>query len=429
MKNNLLLTLTLFPPLSIIVATDVQHSTCKDFLDVAIVGSGPGGLSAAIALSKLPNIEKINIFERASAFRPIGAALTLNTLAYEALKDLDEKVHDHILKLGSNPKHHILQRPSGEILFNDESMFYETDVHWMAWYDLQTALKGFLPSDKVSIQLNSKLVDFHEDEENGVVSLSFENGDIVKTRMLIGADGYKSVVREKTVGDGKPIYTGAMTWRGVMDRSYFDSIVDMQEFHDMKDDVNLFICGNGMGFWVMDCGSGKIAWTGNALYENENPSSESTTTVITRALEVFKTWPSIIETLVRSTEETAIVESGVYDRDPVTSWGVSNGRYKRSTLLGDAAHPMRPALGLGGTMAFHDSSCLAKKLSGIDMKNTEEVAMALKAYEKERIATTTPIIIKSREVGQFSNSEKDVAGQYLQRLETSLEDRKKLRAK
>ena len=83
----------------------------------------------------------------------------------------------------------------------------------------------------------------------------------------------------------------------------------------------------------IDCGSNKIAWFGSALYGNENPSFNSATTVIKRALGVFKTWFSIVETLIRSTEKTSIVESGVYNRDSLTSWGVSDGKFLEMKLI------------------------------------------------------------------------------------------------
>lgn len=41
-------------------------------LKIAIVGAGPGGLAAAIQLSRLPDIE-LSLFEAAKELREIGA--------------------------------------------------------------------------------------------------------------------------------------------------------------------------------------------------------------------------------------------------------------------------------------------------------------------------------------------------------------------
>ena len=45
-------------------------------LRLAIIGGGPGGLGAAIALSSLPNIE-ITIYEQATELREIGAGIRI----------------------------------------------------------------------------------------------------------------------------------------------------------------------------------------------------------------------------------------------------------------------------------------------------------------------------------------------------------------
>ncbi len=57
-------------------------------LRVAIVGGGPGGLSAAIALSKLPNVE-VTIYEQARELREIGAGIQIGYNCWRVLELLD----------------------------------------------------------------------------------------------------------------------------------------------------------------------------------------------------------------------------------------------------------------------------------------------------------------------------------------------------
>jgi len=419
----LLLLISLALSASYVVGSDI----CNDILDVAIIGSGPGGLSAAIALHHITSLSKVVVYERASAFRPIGAALGLDTLAYDTLKEFGMDLHDRVRSVGSNSQWQVLQRPSGEIIYDNESFLANTDFNWLAWYNLQTALRVAAEAEAVAggilIQLSSKLVDFEEDEEAGIVRLYFADGRVVKTRILIGADGYNSIVRGKTVGDGKPVFTGTMTWRGVMDRSHFNKIVKIEPFKSMDDGVNLSIVGDAKNFCVMDCGEGKIAWTGTAIYNSENSVDKHAPTNI-KALNVFKNWPPIVKTLIEATDASAIVESGVYDREPVSSWGALEGKFKRTTLLGDAAHPIRPSLGLGSTLAFQDSKCFANNLSGVDLGNTEKVATALKLYEKERIDVTTPLQKKAGKEGEESHAE-NRADTMKVFLEASLANKKK----
>jgi salicylate hydroxylase len=53
-------------------------------LRVAIIGVGPAGLGAAIALSKLPNIQ-VNIYEKATELREIGAGIRISYNCWKVL--------------------------------------------------------------------------------------------------------------------------------------------------------------------------------------------------------------------------------------------------------------------------------------------------------------------------------------------------------
>jgi salicylate hydroxylase len=65
-------------------------------LRVAIVGGGPGGLSSAISLLKLPNVE-VTIYEQARELREIGAGINIGYNGWKVLEllgaDADIKGH------------------------------------------------------------------------------------------------------------------------------------------------------------------------------------------------------------------------------------------------------------------------------------------------------------------------------------------------
>lgn len=54
--------------------------------------------------------------------------------------------------------------------------------------------------------------------------------------------------------------------------------------------------------------------------------------------------------LIQETPESMILQRDIYDRDMIYSWGTG-----RVALLGDAAHPLQPNLGIGGCMAIEVS--------------------------------------------------------------------------
>ncbi len=127
----------------------------------------------------------------------------------------------------------------------------------------------------------------------------------------------------------------------------------------------------------------------------------SPTVAKSRVLTEFGGWPELPLKIVQATDASRIVERGICDRPPLEHWSQS-----RVTLLGDAAHPMRPTLGQGTAMAFEDAYELAACLdSGL---NPEE---ALKKYETERIPRSS--ILQERAVVEGERAYKDDRAQQL----------------
>jgi salicylate hydroxylase len=314
--------------------------------------------------------------------------------------------------LGANPQRQLLMRPNGEVLFSDESPWAGTPFTWLAWYNLQTSLHNTLPPT-VSLHLNHKFVNFTKvaDPSQVPLRLHFENQPEVGARLLIGADGYHSAVRSLTVGDGAPLYTGTMTWRGILPRQILAPLAEpFAEGAGFQ-----LVVGDLKNFWIMDAGPEELAWGGTALH----PTTEKSTDVLAMVLQIFDQWTPFVERLIRATDPTTIVETGVFDREPVSQWGDR----ERITLLGDAAHPIRPSLGLGTTMAFEDAVALTKKLNGLNLQDTPSVAKALTDYEEERIAITALLQPKARQQGEASHAS-DLADQLKAGFELALAARR-----
>jgi 2-polyprenyl-6-methoxyphenol hydroxylase-like FAD-dependent oxidoreductase len=77
------------------------------------------------------------------------------------------------------------------------------------------------------------------------------------------------------------------------------------------------------------------------------------------------------------------------DRDPVPRWS-----FGRITLLGDAAHAMRPNGSNGASQGVLDAMALARTLSA-----EADVATALRDYEAERLEPTRALTLANRATG------------------------------
>ena len=175
-----------------------------------------------------------------------------------------------------------------------------------------------------------------------------------------------------------------------MKKSYFNQIkkdfTDDDILNKLYDNMNLGIIDKKSTFWLMDCGNDKVAWTATAECDSEY--IVDATAIVNKLLKLLKNFPPVVKLIIQKSLPEKIIPCGFYDRNIVSSFGYANG-FKRTTILGDAAHPVRPTLGLGSTLAFEDSVCLAKKLSN------NSINEALKLYEQERIPIISKLIEKA----------------------------------
>jgi 2-polyprenyl-6-methoxyphenol hydroxylase-like FAD-dependent oxidoreductase len=94
-----------------------------------------------------------------------------------------------------------------------------------------------------------------------------------------------------------------------------------------------------------------------------------------------------VPALVRSAPGTYLFP--MVDRDPVDRWTIG-----RTTLLGDAAHPMYPIGSNGASQAILDARVLVGCLRSFD-----DVTVALARYEAIRLPQTAAIVLANRGLG------------------------------
>jgi salicylate hydroxylase len=427
-------------------------------VDVAIIGAGPGGLAAAIALLKQGLT--VRVFEKASVLRPAGSMVGIQPNGYNALRMIDPPVCEAVLKAGVEPAFFSLCNNQG-LELNRTSFVaanamrveqYGAPFKWVFWYRLQSALLKFLPEE--ALVLGHRLARFEEDDRG--VSVWFEGSDNpVRARLLVGADGGRSLVRQQLLGDGQPVYTGAMTWRGSVPAA------DVAEFG--AEHLGFYwMMGGGATFAVVEQGDGELLWTlaaevgwetkagkggdqgGGGTWATEKatekasvPSSKNasgsgdghknasevasheTSPVLEvkkseegqenvhRALEVLAEWPEKVRAVVKATAPGGVVETGVYHRAPVERWCS-----RRVALVGDAAHIMRPTLGQGTSQAFEDALVLARELARIwGVGGGEEKAspeVALEAYMDLRRERVSKMQLEAAEVGKTAYKQGNV---------------------
>jgi 2-polyprenyl-6-methoxyphenol hydroxylase-like FAD-dependent oxidoreductase len=107
----------------------------------------------------------------------------------------------------------------------------------------------------------------------------------------------------------------------------------------------------------------------------------------------FAGWHTPIDKLVDMTRPDQITRTDIFDRHPIDCWVD-----RRAVLLGDAAHPMTPNLGMGACQAIEDAVALADAL-----RREATVDAALARYQTRRISRANSFVERPFRLGQVAH--------------------------
>jgi 2-polyprenyl-6-methoxyphenol hydroxylase-like FAD-dependent oxidoreductase len=337
-------------------------------VQIAIIGGGIGGLTAALALRQAGY--EPEIFEQAPALLDVGAAIAIWPNAMRVLNRLGvgEQVREHA---GVMEEIRWLDQHGRSI---NRVRIATDSAPAVALHraDLQHILQHSLPDQ--SLHLGHTLVD--QQQRGDRVIAKFASGDAIEAEFLIGADGIHSRVRAQFIGDGDPIYRGYTVWRGIA-----PIVPDA-----LPRATAVELHGRGQRFGIGPVGHGRAGWWATV---NSDHSTDD-------LLALFAGWYRPVIELIEATPRASILKTGAFDRAPVRRWGAG-----RMTLLGDAIHPTTPNLGQGGCLAMEDAMVLARCFEKYGA--SEE---ALRWYERRRYERTAAVSRYSRyygRVGQWEN--------------------------
>jgi 2-polyprenyl-6-methoxyphenol hydroxylase-like FAD-dependent oxidoreductase len=349
---------------------------------ILIVGSGIGGLSAAIALRRVGF--HVELFEQSTDLREVGAGVGLWS---NAMSSLDELGVGEALRSGSTPLRIMTAATSrGETLSRCDLDTLGPEFASAACFvvlrpRLLAALAARVPVSSIHAGRHALGVKSHDE----YASVHFEGDRVESGDLVIGADGLHSVARSSVVGNDDDIrYSGQTCFRGVARLR-----VEERALGEIQ--------GRGQRGAVCAIDSETAYWW--VAYNAPMGSVVEQQARREHLLQRYRGWPSTLEQAISATPSDAILQNDLVDRAPAQRY--ARGRV---VLLGDAAHPTTPNLGQGANMAIDDAIALARAL-----RDESDVPRALARYEHERLPRTRRIVEQSWDFGRVCTWESALA--------------------
>ncbi|KAF1959472.1 salicylate 1-monooxygenase [Byssothecium circinans] len=365
-------------------------------LQIAVVGAGIAGLTAAIALANHPGVD-VQIYERATKLQEIGASIALGPNGMRTLDRLGihNALDDEIAFRNTKTKlPHIYRHfKTNEIVAADNYEGHVDRRHYTSRFyraHLQQALLEHIDSSQIHLGKSFQSVTFDESIKKLVIK--FFDGTIAQADVLLGSDGIQSPVRRHFVPTSGTKWTGWVTFRSVFPISHVAHIKDLPDEanHYWGHDRTLFLSKLGKDLFTVVGSYQSDPDAADAPYKDAVWDQDGDVRVLK---EYYKDWSPLIRAIVDAVPYTRIYPNAA--AHGLDSWVLGNGRV---TLAGDAAHAHGGAFAAGGSLAIDDAWAFASAIKHVfpehatSAPSEEDIARALNLYDRTRRPHTDRVL-------------------------------------
>ncbi len=347
-----------------------------DVSDILIIGGSLAGLMAALALSR--HGFSIRILERSNDTDRTGAALQVS--------------------------HGLLEQLTGRRHPGDQ---LSTGVQ--AWQSVYRGLRSAAEHAGISIQQNARVT--RSGETAGRVFAETADGRNFEARVLIGADGYQSVVRHQ-ISPERPhaVFANYLAWVGFAEEAAltarFPPHLELLEsgpylllgFPLTAADGGVERGRRRVGWGWYDAGHNAIlrqtgAVQGDRVHHSLRPGDIPDELFAELARLAQRHWPSPW----REAIQECIAREAVLGT-PVVEYLPDRLAVGRSCLVGDAAHVCTPMTGNGFATAASDALALAEFLDPAALR--DDPVAALQSYETARLPEVRRLGLSGQRISQ-----------------------------
>jgi len=335
---------------------------------VAVIGAGPGGLSAALAFHRAGH--EVRLFERQDGVRPLGGAVLLSLPVLSILRDMGVDIRD-LGAFGVTEFRNSRGRLRTRLPFNPQAEARAGLPGWHYGMLRSAAIARMLQVFPAEVIHTGKRFTRYIETEHSVAA-HFEDGTTWEADLLIGADGIRSAVAQQAFGDANLFHCGIQVW---LAWCHCDGVPPDTGWisHSRNVQASFFpILHEGRPaheWWVVE------PWSAGRRFDAD---------MKTHLLKHLEDWADPLPRLAAATDFSKnCFRWGVYNRKALSSW--SRGRI---SFVGDAVHPVSPYAAYGMGMAIEDGWWLAKCLEGMDLSRASDLQRGLASYDLQRVEYT-----------------------------------------
>lgn len=367
-------------------------------MKIIIIGGSIGGLHAGIAL--MDQGFDVEIYERSEDnLQGRGAGLVIQP-----------DMMDYLMAQNIMPKAVFGIPASKRQILNDQghaTLTYPNDTIFTSWNYLWQQLKAYFPKEKYHFGFALENLEQSAD----MVTATFKNGAIRTAALVIGADGYHSVVRKYIVPDVHPRYAGYVAWRGLIPEPELNS----DEVAFFADKFSLYPYQNShMLSYLVPGPNGELSKGKRLLnwvwYLNKTTQelSRLMTDKAGRQHEFTIPAGSVSNESIKELQQNAalslppiLAERVIQTSEPfiqvIFDLAVTRMYNNRIAIIGDAAFVVRPHTASGTAKAFRDSISLASLL-----KKINDPAIALAHWNEQQISQAENLVYYGKQLASRS---------------------------
>jgi 2-polyprenyl-6-methoxyphenol hydroxylase-like FAD-dependent oxidoreductase len=361
-----------------------------------VIGASLAGLFAATLLRKAG--WHTEVFERSHVeLVGRGAGITTHPELLQSLVRSGADLND----LGVVVHERIALDAGGRVI---ERLPYEQIV--TSWDRLHQVMRATIPEGTHHLGCRLTAVEQGPDSVTAV----FDNGRRETADLLVGADGYRSTVRNLFAPEIQPIYAGYVIWRGLAEeadipREAREAVFEKLAFFLPSHNKNIVYPiagpdndlrpGHRRCNWVWyrpvaDSDLDDMLTDSDGVhYDLSIPPPKVRDDLIDRLREDARDFlPAPMRDILACVPKPWVT--------PIYDLLVNRMVYNRVALIGDAAATARPHVGMGITKAGTDAEVLADSLS-----RDVDVFEGLAQFERERLPIAARAVQQGRDLGAY----------------------------